>query len=163
MTPIRSALLALLQAIPGIGLVHDHERYAKDTAKFRELYQASPDSPILGWHIRRVATAQDMTDVDDVSQREDRHTWEIRGYMSLDDAAGSEPAFDALIEAIRDGRALIITAHDVLSTAEGGAGATAYLDTDFEELVSYVAGKRGVGMCDVMTIDAWASALSSDQ
>ena len=65
--------------------------------------------------------------------------------------------------AIRDGRTLIITAHDVLSTAEGGAGATAYLDTDFEELVSYVAGKRGVGMCDVMTIDAWASALSSDQ
>lgn len=48
MTPIRSAPLALLQAIPGIGLVHDYERFADKPAKFKELYQASPDSPILG-------------------------------------------------------------------------------------------------------------------
>ena len=48
LSPIRSALLALLQAIPGIGLVHDYERFADKPAKFKELYQASPDSPILG-------------------------------------------------------------------------------------------------------------------
>lgn len=61
--------------------------------------------------------------------------------------------------AIRDGRTLIITGHDVFSTAEGGAGEVAYLNTDFEDLVAYVASKRGAGLCDVMTVDQWAAVL----
>lgn len=61
--------------------------------------------------------------------------------------------------AIRDGKTLIITAHDIRSSAEGGAGAAAYLDTDFETLVAYVASKRADGLCDARTVSDWYSHL----
>lgn len=99
---IRAVILTTLQAIPNIGQVHNYERFAKGEKDFRALYQSVPDGPILGWHVRRVSTEQTALDVDDPDQRQDRHTWEIRGFMALSDADASELTFDALIEAIRE-------------------------------------------------------------
>lgn len=61
--------------------------------------------------------------------------------------------------AIRDGRSLIITAHDIKTTQEGGAGSTSWTTADFETLVAYVAGKRADGLCNTPNIDDWYSRL----
>lgn len=96
---IRAAIVATLTAIPDIGVVHSHERYAKAEKDFRELYLAG--ERILGWNVRRTATRERVTDRDDPDVRMEEHTWTLRGYMSLADAEASELAFDALIESVR--------------------------------------------------------------
>jgi len=91
---IRTAICDRLKSIAGIGQVFDYERYAKTESTFKGLYSAT--DRLLGWHVRRV------------SRKEDDHfnkvatTWEIRGFMAIDDQAGSELAFDDLIDAIGD-------------------------------------------------------------
>lgn len=91
---IRAAIVARLRSVPGIGQVYDYERYAADQAAFRAVYARA--GKLLGWHVRRVGRHEqvdfNLVDTD----------WEIRGYMAMDDAAASELAFDALLDAIFD-------------------------------------------------------------
>lgn len=99
---VRAAHVALLGAIAGIGCVHGYERYARDEAKFRELYLADiggGKKQIRGWYVRRVTTAETSAAMGDY---EDSHTWDIRGFMAFDDEAQSEILFDGFIEAVRD-------------------------------------------------------------
>ena len=104
----RAGLVALLAAVPDVGIMHERERYAKDEAAFRALYlyQPAPGDPyaggephIRGWWLRRVASEAVSTTVASVL---DTHTWELRGFMAFNDAAGSELVFDRLIEDMRD-------------------------------------------------------------
>ncbi len=97
LTAIRAAIVAKLRAVPGIGQVHDYERYAKAEKDFRGLYQDG--SRLLGWHVRRVKARETSPSM---SRRHRRVTWQIRGFMSFDDAAASEMAFDGLIESVID-------------------------------------------------------------
>lgn len=94
---IRVAIVAKLQSIPGIGLVHGYERFARSEKEFRDVY--STDGQILGWHVRRVATSETSGGF---GIWRATHRWEIRGYAGLNDAAASEIALDELVEAIRD-------------------------------------------------------------
>lgn len=93
---IRAAIVARLLSIPDIGVVHDYERFARGEKEFRELYLSG--GRILGWHVRRVATAEKSPVL---GRWYTTHDWEIRGFMGLDDAGASETVFDGLIEAIR--------------------------------------------------------------
>ncbi len=93
---VRAAIVAKLNAVPGIGRVHSYERFAATNAKFVELY-ATGDK-ILGWHARRVAAETKPVSFD---VHEDATSWEIRGYASLADANESEIAMDTLVESIR--------------------------------------------------------------
>lgn len=93
---IRAAIVAKLMTVPGIGLVHDYERYAKAEKDFRDIYKSG--ERILGWHVRRVTTRETSKIV---GRHEGLIGWRIRGYMSIDDVAQSELEFDALIEAVR--------------------------------------------------------------
>lgn len=97
----RLALFELLASVPGIGRVHDRERYVRDEAKFRQLYLArfNGADQLRGWWFRRSATAEVTLGV---GRRMEVHTWQIRGYMALNDDEGSELAFDELIEGLRD-------------------------------------------------------------
>lgn len=97
----RGAIVAQLAAIPEIGLVHDRERFAKDQAKFAELFLAEIGGAkqIRGWWLRRVATSEKAV-TNGTSLTE--HTWQWRCYMAFNDQAESELALDALIEAYRD-------------------------------------------------------------
>lgn len=61
--------------------------------------------------------------------------------------------------AIRDGRSLIFTGHDVFTAAEGGTGALSWLDTDLEQIFDYVAAYRAKGQCLTPTLPAWADSL----
>lgn len=101
LSALRTALVARLASVPDIGLVHDRERFAANEAAFRALYLFTPagGTPgVRGWWVRRVATA--TTSISS-ARTLDVHSWELRGFMAFDDAAASELAFDALIEALR--------------------------------------------------------------
>lgn len=104
----RAALLALLRAVPAVGLVHATERYARNESAFREAYlytHTDPavdafgeDSHIRGWYVRRAATAE--TTVNGRIMNE--HTWLVRGFLAFQDEIESELIFDEMIERIRD-------------------------------------------------------------
>lgn len=94
---IRDAIVAKMNGIAGIGRVHGFERYAKREADFVALFKST--DKVLGWIVRRVAT-REISRI--VGRSIVTHRWQIRGYMSLDDATQSEVAFDTLIEAVRD-------------------------------------------------------------
>lgn len=104
----RAALLALLRAVPAVGVVHDHERYASNEAGFKAAYlhthgatgvDAFDVEPhIRGWYLRRTGTAETTVN----GRIFNEHTWTIRGYLSFKDAIGSELIFDELIERMRD-------------------------------------------------------------
>jgi len=99
---IREAIRARVAAVPNIGKVNDYERYATQMSELKTLYVATIGNAdqLRGWHIRRVAGREIFTSV---SRWVVLNDWRIRGFMALDDAAGSEKIFDNLIEAIRDG------------------------------------------------------------
>lgn len=92
---IRAAIVARLNATPGIGRVHSYERFARSEKEFRDLY--ADGNRILGWHVRRTKTHS----VGRGAAHQVAHNFSIRGFMSLEDASASELAFDALIESIR--------------------------------------------------------------
>ncbi|MDR1995145.1 hypothetical protein [Azonexus sp.] len=91
---LRAAIAAKLASVPGLGQVYNYERYAKSDADFREFYAAG--DRLQGWHVRRVARRENA------GSNEVLTTWELRGFMSIDDAAASELLFDELIDRILD-------------------------------------------------------------
>lgn len=97
----RTALYTLIASVPGIGQVHDRERYVRDEARFRQLYTVNINGAdqLRGWWLRRASTTEATLAV---GRRLEVHTWHIRGYMALADEAGTELVFDELIEALRD-------------------------------------------------------------
>ena len=104
----RLALASVLRAVPGVGQVHEQERYASNEQAFRALYVHTHSDPatdavgdkahIRGWFIRRVATTE-MTENGRVLNE---HTWNIRGYLAFQDDIASELVFDELVERMRD-------------------------------------------------------------
>ncbi|GAP38782.1 hypothetical protein ISF6_5335 [Piscinibacter sakaiensis] len=95
MPQLRAALVAMLGTVPGIGHVHDRERYVRDATALKALYVDA--GQLRGWWVRRVETERRAINM---ARNRTVHTWQIRGYMALDDAGASEIAFDALIERI---------------------------------------------------------------
>jgi hypothetical protein len=95
LSAIRDAIVALVQGVTGIDVVHGYERWASDLPGLRALY--TTNSKLHGWNVTRdrtVATYRTNT------QTERRHRFVVRGYYALDDAAASEQTFQGLIEAI---------------------------------------------------------------
>jgi hypothetical protein len=93
---IRASIVAKLIAIPGIGQVHNYERYASQQSKLKELFSAN--DRILGWVVRRGGFKKTM--IADALFTV-RTNWQIRGYMSLDDAAETELLFNALADLVQ--------------------------------------------------------------
>lgn len=92
---IRAALVALLQGVPAIGIVHAYERYADKQADFRALYTSS--GTLLGWFVARTGWRYSRT----ASGRLLVTTrWQITGFMGLEDAVASELVMQGLVEAI---------------------------------------------------------------
>ena len=99
---IRAAIVAAAAAVPDMGQVHAYERYVRGDIKFQELYLVDlPDGSqqLRGWWLRRKGT-EEMAGP--IGRSADVHTWQLRGYMSLQDESASELAFDELIEGFRD-------------------------------------------------------------
>lgn len=96
---IRAAIVATLEGVAGVGVVHAYERYAADRTRLRALYVAPTggQEQLLGWFVRRAGFAAARLTP---GRRIVTTTWEITGYQSLADAAESELALDALVDAI---------------------------------------------------------------
>lgn len=99
---VRAALVAKLAAVPGIGQVHDFERYVGAEAKFRALFEVElgdGSKQLRGWWLRRIR-AQELAIA--LGRSVDVNTWQIRGYMALNDDTATELVFEGLVEAFRD-------------------------------------------------------------
>lgn len=96
----RAALVALIAAVPGVGVVHDYQRYTRSEAEFRQLYVATiaGQPQLRGWHVSRTSVRERSLGL---GRNLVQHGWTIRGYMALADAEQSELTFDGLVEAIR--------------------------------------------------------------
>lgn len=117
----RTALAALIAAVPGAGVVHAYEPYSKTQSEFQAAYiWTAPDTTkqLRGWHLRRTATRERELGV---GRTLNAHTWRITGYMALDDNGATELVFDELVEAIRQAYRLDPTLGGAaqLSPAEG--------------------------------------------
>lgn len=99
MTPERAALYAILQTVPGIGVVHAYERMAADLSKLKQLYFSPAHQQIRGWFIRRVSVRETGILIPAYLEVVE---WQIRGFMALDDSASTELVMDDLIEVVRD-------------------------------------------------------------
>jgi hypothetical protein len=97
----RTAIVALLGAVPAVGHFHDEEPYGRTQADFQDLYLwDNPDTgkkQLRGWFVRRVRTVERMGGV---GRTINLHSWQLRGFMALE-RPDSGKAFDALIEAMR--------------------------------------------------------------
>ena len=99
---LRAAIVQTMNAVPQIGRVHDRERSLADEAALRALYLydlPGGGQQLRGWWLRRTASAERSINVDRTLSID---SWALHGHLALDDAAGSELSFDALIEGLRD-------------------------------------------------------------
>lgn len=119
---IRDAIVATIEAVPGCGLVHGHERYAKRHDDLRRLYVVNDE--VRGWFItlrgrrERLASDGQLTAV--------THEWRIRHFRSFEDADASELQFDDVIEAVcaafhADGNPLKALVQSIDIDGEAGA------------------------------------------
>lgn len=95
---IRQKIFEIVSAVPGIGKVHDYERWAADWSKFLILFQDPATKRILGWEITRQAAP--VAKLDNIEEQV-THAFVIQGYMGLNDAQATEKQFQALLEALR--------------------------------------------------------------
>lgn len=96
---IRSAIVATMQGVAGIGVVHAHEPYAKAMDKLKSLYVPDGETVLHGWFVRREAAIETGRII---PRSVEYLKWRIQGVYALDDAAASELAFDDLLEDLRD-------------------------------------------------------------
>ena len=93
----RDAIVAKMNSVANIGIVHSFERYAAREKDFRDHFMSGGE--IRGWVVRRIRTIEKAATI---GRWDQTFIWEIRGYMSLDDDGQSELVFDELVEALRD-------------------------------------------------------------
>lgn len=97
---VRAAIVATLKTVPGMGAVHDRERYASQQTALQALYVVQTDEgkQLHGWFVRRLGFSAKQWAP---RQRLVRTRWQLRGFMALKDETASEIAFDAVIDGVR--------------------------------------------------------------
>jgi len=92
---VRAAIKALLESVTGIGTVHDYRRTSRSLPTILQLMRSG--GTVNGWQIYRekMPTGRDSTH----TVRKEHH-FRIDGIYELDDSAGSEKTFQALIDTI---------------------------------------------------------------
>lgn len=95
---IRQKIFEILSAVPGVGKVHNYERWSNDWNKFLALFQDPVSKRILGWEITRQSSP--ATKISN-AEEETTHGYVLQGYMGLNDALATELEFNALIETIK--------------------------------------------------------------
>ncbi len=97
---IRAEIKSTLEAVSGIGAVHDYERYPRSLADFFLAMTSGSPAQVNGWVIHRESTPAERVTMGRGGQIERRYFFKITGFYALDDAAGSEKDFQALLEAV---------------------------------------------------------------
>lgn len=97
---IRAQIKSTLEAVSGIGAVHDYERYPRSLADFFLAMTSGSPAQVNGWVIHRESARAERATMGRGGQIERAHGFRITGFYQLDDAAGSEKDFQALLEAV---------------------------------------------------------------
>jgi len=92
---IRAEIKTILEAVTGIGVVHNRRRWTRSFPTYFSLMTSG--GIVNGWQIHREATSSEW--VSDV-QVERSHVFSIFGVYGQDDENDSESTFQALIESI---------------------------------------------------------------
>lgn len=90
------AIKAILESVAGVANVHDTVRNWQTEKQFRDAARTGAGS-LQFWFLTREATA-----AEDLGPRltARRHTVALHGYAGVNDAAGSEKSFQALVESV---------------------------------------------------------------
>lgn len=91
---IREQIKTILAAVPGIGVVHDYERFNKDWNKFLSLFQDS-DGRINGCMFTREKCPKNQNTL---GEYEKAHIFVFRFFMGLSDSEGTGVIFDDHLE-----------------------------------------------------------------
>ena len=110
---IGDAILAEISSVPEAGRVHAYQRWSADLGKYLDLFRWEAGgglAQIRGWVLTRERAGEEAASIGSnasggfapagLSRR--THTFLLFGIMSAEDAAGSEAAFQDLIEKICD-------------------------------------------------------------
>jgi len=92
---IRDEIKLIIEAVPGIGRVHDYRRH---TTTWGKIYRDhSKDDRLNNWEITRLAVAEDLSAAQSSGGLEptytDIHSVLILGHMALNDDKATEKAF----------------------------------------------------------------------
>lgn len=94
---VRAKLKTELEAVTGIGVVHDYIRYANNWTAYIDKFKTSSDK-INAWWIEWDSAETNRTNVTNVLER--IHSFKIFGIYGLKDSAGTQKVFDTLVESI---------------------------------------------------------------
>jgi len=94
---IRTAIVSKIETVPNVGKVYSYQRFAKNEKDFKALYMSN--NRILGWNVSRSGKREQSPYM---GRTIITNVWDIRGFMSLDDADETELLFDNSIEEICD-------------------------------------------------------------
>lgn len=94
-TTIRDKIVEIMQSVEGMGVVHDHEVYAANLSTLKEMYVSG--GKLHGWHVRRVRFKNKQPHL---GRRIVVTTWQLTGFLALDEATTSELLFDTEIDRI---------------------------------------------------------------
>lgn len=98
LSDIRTQIKTLLESVPGIGKVHDFERWTTNWNTFLNYFKDS-NNRINGWVITRSETVERLQSPE--AANISIHIFRIKGYYGLKDSLESEKVFQDLIESIR--------------------------------------------------------------
>ena len=112
---IRARIKTDLEAIDGIGVVHDYERWTSDWKRFLELMKDPDSQTIRGWTITR-ESSEGQREAPAEANRSPLYV--IRGYWGLSDLNASEKAFDDLIEAVQNALGADVTMGSIVDHVE---------------------------------------------
>jgi hypothetical protein len=94
---IRASIKTLLDAVTGIGVVHDYSRWAADEARLRALFQKNANSPLHGWEITREGFVVVSFNA---KFKKVTHDYVLRGFYAKRDDVASEKLFNIVADAV---------------------------------------------------------------
>lgn len=94
---IRAAIVDKMEAVSGIGVVHDRRRYARSLADFMAL-MTTTGGTVHGWIVHRQNTVCTKATLGSTGKVDRVHTFEISGLMEFDDAGDSAADFQAVLD-----------------------------------------------------------------
>jgi len=95
---IREQIKVVLAGVPGIGVVHDRERFATDWTKFLNLFKDA-DGRLNGCMFSRESRRRIQQTI---GETEKAHVFVIRRFMGLNDAEETGIIFDDHLEEVAD-------------------------------------------------------------
>ena len=101
---IRAQIKIIIEAVTGIGVVHDYFRWRRNWADWLDLMTHTVASPpsrkINGWMFERESSPTTEDNVP-IGYVEYVHRYNFLGVYEIDDAGGSGKDFQAIVDAIR--------------------------------------------------------------